>query len=895
MRRFCRYALPLLFLLAVFAACSGEENPVLPGGGGASTNCVITGLSINGTPGIIDGTNITVTMAGGTDLSSLAPVITISSGATVSPASGVVQNFNNSPLTYQVTAQDGVTFRRYAVTARTNSGGGIITWYTETFDNATATGSTYKAGQSSSNGAGITWSFWGRTDQPIETGQKSLLIGKDGTGYLQATLPNGCGKLRFRFKKAFSDNPAVVVKVDGVTVHTTVVATDLNVIQDSGEILVNTTGSCVLRLEAGGGGNRVIVDDVAWTDGTPAEGDPPTVAISSPTDGGTVNAYQLAVSGTAADPGAGASGVSEVWAQLDSESYVKVSGTTSWNHTFNTVSAGSHTVRVYAKDTAGNVSTISTISVTVTHPVDTTAPGAAFTSPAAGASVSPGVTVQGTASDDLSGVKEVWVRVDSGSYVKATGTTSWSCVFGSLAPGAHTFSAYAVDNAGNNSTPVTRSVTVTLPAWTVMVYLVADNDLEAAGVDDFQEMERGIYDAVAAGNGGITNNVNIIVMFDRHPGESTADGNWSDTRLFRILPDNTSTSASTRLDDGNTGLAHHIANLGEKQMDDPAVLSWFLGYCKTEFPAQNYGLILWNHGGGTRSARSTTRPLKDVCYDLTSSSQWYALLYTDEVQQAVAANFSSGSKLGFIGFDACLMGMVETAYEFRNLAQYFIGSMQSEQGDGWDYTYIFSHMGDGSAITPEAFAKLLVTQYSNFQPGSGETMAASDLTKMTALKTAIDALAVAIYGENKKSAIESVRNASVNYLDPDPAYSEYTPFYDLYDFCNRIQTDSVNGFSAGLKTAAGNVITALQAAIIRCFGQAGNGQPDYYFSDADAKRGLSIFFSNSSTDWANQGWYTIDDHSTDAFDSTTIYGNIDFCTYSGSGVATWRDLMEAWY
>ena len=439
--------------------------------------------------------------------------------------------------------------------------------------------------------------------------------------------------------------------------------------------------------------------------------------------------------------------------------------------------------------------------------------------------------------------------------------------------------------------------------WTVMVYLVADNNLEAAGVEDFQEMEQGIYNAIAAGNAGIATNVNIIVLFDRSPqsfssgGYSSDDGDWSDTRLFRILPDNnSSSSASDRLDDGNTSVAHHIANLGEKKMDEPATLSWFLGYCKTHFPAEQYGLILWNHGGGSRSSTRTTskskvtRPLKEVCWDDTSGD-WHPL-YLDEVQQAVNANFSSSDKLGFIGFDACLMGMVETGYEFRNLASYMIASMQSEQGDGWDYEYIFGNMGDGSSLTAEGFSKLLIEQYYQFSPGSGETLAATDLSKMEALKTAIDALAVAIYNEGKQSAIEGIRDGSVNFLN---GYSEYYPFYDLWDFCNNLYTDSANGFSSDLTTAANNVITAMQNAIVRCFGQSGNGQPDYYYFDSSAKRGLSIFFSSSSADWANQGWYTIDDHSTDAYDGTTIYGNIDFCTYSASGVSTWRDLMDAWY
>ncbi len=51
---------------------------------------------------------VTVVMPYGTDLTNLTPTITVSAAASISPASGVAQNFTN-PVTYTVTAQDGTT------------------------------------------------------------------------------------------------------------------------------------------------------------------------------------------------------------------------------------------------------------------------------------------------------------------------------------------------------------------------------------------------------------------------------------------------------------------------------------------------------------------------------------------------------------------------------------------------------------------------------------------------------------------------------------------------------------------------------------------------------------------------------------------------------------------
>jgi hypothetical protein len=70
----------------------------------------ITGFTINGTPGTIDQATKTIafTFPYGTDVSGLAPLITVSPDAAVSPASGAAQNFSG-PVSYTVTAQDKTT------------------------------------------------------------------------------------------------------------------------------------------------------------------------------------------------------------------------------------------------------------------------------------------------------------------------------------------------------------------------------------------------------------------------------------------------------------------------------------------------------------------------------------------------------------------------------------------------------------------------------------------------------------------------------------------------------------------------------------------------------------------------------------------------------------------
>ncbi|WP_282144206.1 DUF5018 domain-containing protein [Cellulophaga baltica] len=73
----------------------------------------ITDFAIDGVDGIITGTNISVTLPAGTNVTTLSSTVT-HTGASVNPTSGVAQDFS-SPVEYTVTAADGTT-KVYTVT-----------------------------------------------------------------------------------------------------------------------------------------------------------------------------------------------------------------------------------------------------------------------------------------------------------------------------------------------------------------------------------------------------------------------------------------------------------------------------------------------------------------------------------------------------------------------------------------------------------------------------------------------------------------------------------------------------------------------------------------------------------------------------------------------------------
>lgn len=80
-----------------------------------SSEADVKSFKIGTATGAISGTNISVEVAHGTDVTALKPTIVISNDATISPKSGVAKDFTNA-VTYTVTAEDGTTTKTYTVT-----------------------------------------------------------------------------------------------------------------------------------------------------------------------------------------------------------------------------------------------------------------------------------------------------------------------------------------------------------------------------------------------------------------------------------------------------------------------------------------------------------------------------------------------------------------------------------------------------------------------------------------------------------------------------------------------------------------------------------------------------------------------------------------------------------
>lgn len=401
--------------------------------------------------------------------------------------------------------------------------------------------------------------------------------------------------------------------------------------------------------------------------------------------------------------------------------------------------------------------------------------------------------------------------------------------------------------------------------WTVMVFMNGDNNLESFALEDFEEMAQV----------GSTDRVNVVVQMDRSPGFAYTEPDWENTLRFRVargmkpLPSNALPGFSEETD-----------------MGSGAALTAFVRWARQTYPANRYMLVIWDHGQGWRVfdtevlrgtpnaifnsmrerkfniaqaealkadkvngavendddalaaiplRRSVSNPVRSISNDDTNGS----VLYNREVQDALTTAAGGGARLDVLGFDACLMGMVETGYAMRGAAQVMVGSEELEPGAGWNYTDWLGPLTTQPTMDAAELGRLLVDSYQRtYGPPrnvDGETtLSAIDLSRMEPLVAAVTAFA------NDLSAklgpeLQNIIQARQSCLSYAPRYGMHN--IDLARFCDELASRTGD---AQLKARAQAVRAAVNAAVLRNY--AG-----IYRGDQFGSNGLAIYFPKTKS------------------------------------------------
>jgi hypothetical protein len=282
--------------------------------------------------------------------------------------------------------------------------------------------------------------------------------------------------------------------------------------------------------------------------------------------------------------------------------------------------------------------------------------------------------------------------------------------------------------------------------WTFMVYLDGDNNLEPAAIDDFLEMSKI----------GSSSNINIVVQFDRIDRYSNRYGNWKDTKRFYIEQEMKPYSSNA------------VSHLGEANMGDPTTLTDFMTWATTTYPAKHYALVIWNHGDGWKSIEDDVQ--KTIALDDTDGDR----LFMKEVREAIE---NAPIEIDLIGFDACLMAMVEVAYELKDTGiKIMVGSEDNEPGDGWPYDTILEKLVSNPSYTAAELGTIIVDSYYNSYP-YGLTQSAINLEQMDQLAESINEFAEVTMSDwdNNKSLVKNAALDAIHQLDKVLIHEKHGP------------------------------------------------------------------------------------------------------------------------
>jgi len=384
--------------------------------------------------------------------------------------------------------------------------------------------------------------------------------------------------------------------------------------------------------------------------------------------------------------------------------------------------------------------------------------------------------------------------------------------------------------------------------WTLLCYFAGDNNLDGAAVEDINEMELV----------GSTDQVNAVVQIDRSADYNLNDNNWRSTRRFYITKGSNRRKITSEL----------LKDLGPTNTGDRRFINDFIRETVADYPAQHYMLVLWNHGSGfyvppemltgenapsrrelsararpklgrsffhgTRSQMLSLNPAqRGICYDDGSQD----CLDNQELKDVVAymEKCIGERKVDVIGMDACLMTMLEVAYQIRRHALVLVGSEEVEPGDGWPYDRILGELARSPHMSGSALGEVIVNEYiASYDKGApfspNVTQSALDLTRLGDITQAVDDLASQLLGRLEDSQTHS---------DIYRAWKRTSRFYenlymDLYQFADNLGRISED---APIQHAC----TAIQRTMEGADGTSPIIAERHLGEDLHAVRGLSIY------------------------------------------------------
>ncbi|MCR4756675.1 MAG: peptidase C11, partial [Butyrivibrio sp.] len=233
-----------------------------------------------------------------------------------------------------------------------------------------------------------------------------------------------------------------------------------------------------------------------------------------------------------------------------------------------------------------------------------------------------------------------------------------------------------------------------------------------------------------------------------------------------------------------------VDNVGNLPMTKPDTLSSYIKWAATNYPADRFELIFWNHGGGSTGGYG---------YD-----EKFASAGSMSLAGINTALKDGGVTFDFVGFDTCLMATVENALVVSNYADYLVASEETEPGVGWYYTDWLTALGKNTSMDTLEIGKNIIDSFTNACaqtcPGQKTTLSLIDLAELS--QTVPQELAdfskdtANMINSDEYSAVSTARSSSREF-----ASSSRIDQIDLVDFANRMGTTEAKELANALKSS----------------------------------------------------------------------------------------------
>ncbi len=210
-----------------------------------------------------------------------------------------------------------------------------------------------------------------------------------------------------------------------------------------------------------------------------------------------------------------------------------------------------------------------------------------------------------------------------------------------------------------------------------------------------------------------------------------------------------------------------------------------------------------------------------------------------------------GQPLDILGFDSCVMSMLEVGYQYKKTAKTMIASEGSVPSAGWTYAKILGSLARNmTPLDDNEVAERFVTQFIKSQDsftvgGASVDMAAWNLAKLDGLNTEFEKLADVLlecFKDSNSAVYRHMERAVLQAHWKCQAYM-YDQNVDLGDFCELLRAECVS-LTRDLSHDVGEILGKVVESCDRVLSELNNVVILSGFSGGEYQysNGISLFF-----------------------------------------------------